>query len=52
MLLPNPQDNLIDVLQRTMFGFVWNRKQDRISRKTAVKNVLKGYLTSEIMLML
>ena len=27
-----------------MFEFVWNRKQDRISRKTAVKNIVKGGL--------
>ena len=42
ILLPNPPDNLIDALQRTVFEFVWNRKQDRISRKTAVKNVKGG----------
>ena len=36
MLLPNPPDNLVNELQKTVFQFVWNRKQDRISRKIAV----------------
>ena len=31
-------------LQKTVFEFVWNRKQDRISRKTAIKNIAKGGL--------
>ena len=44
ILLPNPQDNLVDALQKTVFGFVWNREQDRTSRKTAVKNIVKGGL--------
>ncbi|WP_419609554.1 reverse transcriptase family protein [Thiolapillus sp.] len=44
ILLPNPPDNLVDELQNTVFEFIWNRKQDRISRKTAIKNVTKGGL--------
>ena len=44
ILLPNPLDNLVDELQKTVFEFIWNRKQDRISRKTAVKNITKGGL--------
>ena len=36
MLLPNPPDGLIDKLQKMCFKFVWNRKQDRISRKTVI----------------
>ena len=44
ILLPNPPDNLVDELQKTVFEFVWNRKQDRISRKTAIKNITKGGL--------
>ena len=44
ILLPNPPDNLVDELQKTVFEFVWIRKQDRISRKTAIKNITKGGL--------
>lgn len=32
-----PPDKLVDALQKTMYGFVWNRKQDRTSRKIAIK---------------
>ena len=42
MLLPNPPDNLVNELQKTVFQFVWNRKQDRISRKIAVRSIAKG----------
>ena len=42
MLLPNPPDNLVNELQKTVFQFVWNRKQDRISRKIAVISIAKG----------
>ena len=51
ILLPNPPDNLIDALQRTVLECVCNRKQDRTNRKKAVKKVVKGgleYLTLEI----
>ena len=44
ILLPNPPDNLVDALQKTVSEFVWNRKQDRISRKTAIKDTAKGGL--------
>ena len=44
MLLPNPPDNLVNKLQKTVFQFVWNRKQDRISRKIAVRSIAKGGL--------
>ena len=44
ILLPDPPDNLVNELQKTVFEFIWNRKQDRISRKTAVKNITKGGL--------
>ena len=44
MLLPNPPDNLVNELQKTAFQFVWNRKQDRISRKIAVRSIAKGGL--------
>ena len=40
MLLPNPPNNRVGALQKTVFGFVWNRKQEK-SRKTAVKNIVK-----------
>ncbi|WP_419635460.1 reverse transcriptase domain-containing protein, partial [Thiolapillus sp.] len=44
LLLPNPPDKLVDALQKTMYKFVWNRKQDRISRKIAIKSIAKGGL--------
>ena len=42
--MPNPPDSLVDALQKTVFQFVWNRKQDRISRKVTVKTIAKGGL--------
>jgi len=36
LLLPNPPDKLIDELQKSVIYFVWNKKHDRISRKTLV----------------
>lgn len=44
ILLPNPPNEFIETLQKTVFEFVWNRKQDRINRKTAVKSIKKGGL--------
>ena len=44
ILLPNPPDSLVDALQKTVFQFVWNRKQDRISRKVTVKTIANGGL--------
>ena len=44
MLLPNLPGNLVNELQKTVFQFVWNRKQDRISRKIAVRSIAKGGL--------
>ena len=43
ILLPNPPDSLVDALQKTVFQFVWNRKE-RISRKVTVKTIAKGGL--------
>ena len=42
MLLPNPPDQLISRLQLLCFKFVWNNKQDRLSRKISVKNIKHG----------
>ena len=44
ILLPNPPDNLADALHKTVFDLVWNRKQDRIRRKTAIENIAEGAL--------
>ena len=44
ILLPNPPASVVDALQKTVFQFVWNRKQDRISRKVTVKTIAKGGL--------
>ena len=48
ILLPNPPDKLVDALQKTMYEFVWNRKQDRISRKIAIKSIAKGGLRNTL----
>lgn len=42
--LPNPPDSLVDVLQKTVYEFVWLRKQDRINRKTMIKTFTMGGL--------
>jgi len=42
MLLPNPPDNINNTIQKSIFEFVWKRKNDRISRKTTVKNIING----------
>ena len=44
LLLPNPPDASVEKLQKMVFSFVWNKKQDRISRKTAIKNIQEGGL--------
>ena len=44
ILLPNPPQEYMEELQKMCFQFVWNKKQDRISRKTVVKQVKKGGL--------
>ena len=46
--IANPPDGFIDRLQnkntKKCFKLVWNRKQDRIIRKTVIKNIQKGGL--------
>ena len=44
LLLPNPPDNFVNEFQKTVFQFVWNRKQDRISRRIAVRTIAKAEL--------
>ena len=44
LLLPNPPTESIEKLQKDCFKFVWNNKQDRISRKTTVKHIKEGGL--------
>ena len=44
MLLPNPPDSFIKELQKLCFSFIWNKKQDRINRKTVIKEVKSGGL--------
>ena len=39
ILLPDPPDNFVKDLPKICFQFVWNRKQDRIARKTTIKDV-------------
>lgn len=44
ILLPNPPEDFIQNLQKICYVFVWNEKQDRISRKTTQKSVMEGGL--------
>ena len=44
ILLPDPPDKFITDLQMLCFQFIWNGKQDRISRKTVVKDTKQGGL--------
>ena len=42
LLLPDTSDDFVNNLQKMCFKFIWNNKQDKISRKTAVKIVKSG----------
>ena len=42
--MPSPPDKLVDASQKTVYEFVWNRKQDRINRKITIKSIAKGGL--------
>ena len=42
ILLPNPPDNQIDELQKSIFRFVWGNKNDRINRNASVQNIENG----------
>ena len=44
ILLPNPPDKFLDALQKCCYQFVWNKKPDKIKRKTAHKNIKHGGL--------
>ena len=44
ILLPNPPDHFVNDLQKECFRFVWNGKQDRISRKSTIKDIRNGGL--------
>ena len=44
ILLPDPPDDFVNNMQKMCFKFIWNNKQDKISRKTAVKSVKSGGL--------
>ena len=41
LLLPNPPDYFLDTLQSWCYKFVWNKKPDKINRKTAHKSIKK-----------
>ena len=45
ILLPNPPDEMIKDIQLNVFRFIWNNKNDRISRETSTKNVIDGGLS-------
>ena len=42
ILLPNPSDKYINSLQKLCYEFVWNKKPDKINRKTVHKSVQEG----------
>ena len=42
MMLPNPPGNIIAMIQKSVFEFVWNKNRDMISRKIAMINIVKG----------
>ena len=42
MLLRDPPGSFVNDLQKVCFQFVWNGRQDIISRKTAIKDVRNG----------
>ena len=44
LLLPNPPDDFMNTLQKMCYTFVWNGRQDTISRKTVHKSVKEGGL--------
>lgn len=44
LMLPNPPDNMIKELQLLCFEFVWDKKQDKVKRNTAVRNIEQGGL--------
>ena len=42
--LPNPPEDFIDNLQTICYAFIWNEKQDKVSRKTVQKSIKEGGL--------
>ena len=44
ILLRDPPDDFVNNLQKMCFKFIWNNKQDKISRRTAIKSVKSGGL--------
>ena len=44
ILLSNPPDEYINSLQKLCYEFVWNKKPDKINRKTVHKSVQEGGL--------
>ena len=42
LLLPNPPDDVIKEIQTSVFKFVWNYKNDKISRKVSTKHIING----------
>ena len=42
LLLPNPPDIFFQSCQQACYRFVWNKKPDKINRKTAFKSIKNG----------
>ena len=43
-VLPNPPDNVFKEIENTFFSFLWNKKPDKIKRKTIIGNYEEGGL--------
>ena len=43
-VLPNPPEDQLKVINTSMFEFLWNKKPDKIKRKTIVQNLENGGL--------
>ena len=41
-MLPNPPDKFINEVQKLCFEIVWDRKQDKIKKSTAIHNASHG----------
>ena len=42
LLLPNPPDDILSKIQNEIYQFVWDNKNDKISRKISIKNIVEG----------
>ena len=43
-VLPNPSEDQLNKINKSMFEFLWNKNPDKIKRKTIVQNIENGGL--------